>query len=77
MTLLPVVAEAARTARAQRVTSVLVALLCGAICTVALLTVGATAATESQVLGRLDAAGSRLLVVTHAAGFDQCRAELR
>jgi putative ABC transport system permease protein len=53
-----------RTAAAQRVSSVMVAVLCAAICTVTLLTVGRTAAAEAQVLSRLDTAGSRLLVVT-------------
>jgi putative ABC transport system permease protein len=56
--------EAARTAAAQRVSSVMVAVLCAAICAVTLLTVGRTAAAEAQVLSRLDTAGSRLLVVT-------------
>lgn len=57
-------AEAARTARAQRVSSLMVAVLCAAICAVTLLTVGRTAAAEEQLLSRLDHAGSRLLVVT-------------
>lgn len=57
-------AEAARTARAQRVSSLMVAVLCAAICAVTLLTVGRTAAAEEQLLSRLDDAGSRLLVVT-------------
>jgi putative ABC transport system permease protein len=57
-------AESARTAAAQRVTSVLVAVLCAAMCSVTMLTVGSTAAAEAQVLSRIDSAGSRLLVVT-------------
>ena len=57
-------AEAARAALAQRVSSSLVAVLCAATCAVALLTVGRTAAAEEQILSRLDSAGSRLLVVT-------------
>jgi putative ABC transport system permease protein len=61
-------AEAVRAARAQRTATLLVALLCGAICAVTLLTVGGTAAAEAQVLGRLDAAGSRLLVVSDTKG---------
>jgi putative ABC transport system permease protein len=44
----------------------MLALLCGAICTATLLTVGRTAAAEAQMLARLDQAGSRLLVVTDA-----------
>ena len=68
MTVTGALAEAARTARAHRTTSLLIALLCAAICAVTLLTVGGTAAAEAQVLGRLDAAGSRLLVVTDTTG---------
>lgn len=64
MRLPTLLAEAARTAASQRVSSMLVALLCAAICAVTLLTVGRTAAAEEQVLARLDTAGSRLLVVT-------------
>lgn len=64
MRLSTLVAEAVRTATAQRVSSAMVAVLCAAICTVTLLTVGRTAAAEEAVLARLDAAGSRLLVVT-------------
>jgi putative ABC transport system permease protein len=60
--------EALRTAAAQRVSSLLVAVLCAAICVVTLLTVGRTAAAEAQVLSRLDTAGSRLLVVTDDRG---------
>jgi putative ABC transport system permease protein len=60
--------EAARSAGAQRVASVLIALLCAVICAVTMLTVGGTAAAEAQVLGRLDAAGSRLLIVTDKRG---------
>jgi putative ABC transport system permease protein len=57
------VAEAARTATAQRISSAMVAVLCAAICAVTLLTVGRTASAEEAVLARLDSAGSRLLVV--------------
>lgn len=64
MRLTAMLAEAARTAAAQRVSSLMVAVLCGAICAVTLLTVGRTAAAEEQLLSRLDSAGSRLLVVT-------------
>lgn len=58
------VGESVRTATAQRVSSVLVAVLCAAICVVTLLTVGRTAVAEAQVLSRMDSAGSRLLVVS-------------
>ena len=64
MRLSTLLAEAVRAAASQRVSSVLVAMLCAAICAVTLLTVGRTAAAEDQVLSRLDTAGSRLLVVT-------------
>jgi len=64
MRLSTLVEEAARTATAQRVSSAMVAVLCAAICTVTLLTVGRTAAAEETVLARLDTAGSRLLVVS-------------
>lgn len=64
MRLTVALAEAARTAWAQRVSSVMVGVLCAATCSITLLTVGRTAAAEHQVLSRLDAAGSRLLVVS-------------
>jgi putative ABC transport system permease protein len=58
------IVEAGRTAAAQRITSILVMLLCAGICAVTLLTVGGTAAAEKQVLNHIDSAGSRLLIVT-------------
>lgn len=59
-----VLGEAVRAAAAGRVASLLVVALCAATCAATLLTVGRTAAAEEQLLARLDAAGSRLLVVT-------------
>lgn len=56
--------EALSTAWANKVPTVLVTLLVGIMCATTLATVGRTAAAEQQVSDRLDAAGSRLLVVT-------------
>lgn len=64
MRLITLSAEAARTAAAQRVSSLLMAALCAAIVAVTLLTVGRTATAEQQLLSRLDTAGARLLVIT-------------
>lgn len=56
--------EALSTAWANKVPTALVALLVAVMCATTLATVGRTAAAEQQVADRLDAAGSRLLVVT-------------
>lgn len=56
--------EALSTAWANKVPTALVALLVAIMCATTLATVGRTAAAEQQVADRLDAAGSRLLVVT-------------
>ena len=61
------IAEAARTTWAQKVSSLIVALLAGAMCVTTLLTVGRTAAAEGQVAQRLEDAGSRHLVVADAS----------
>lgn len=56
--------ESLSTAWANKVPTALVALLVAIMCAATLATVGRTAAAEQQVADRLDAAGSRLLVVT-------------
>ena len=56
--------EGLSTAWANKVPTALVALLVAIMCATTLATVGRTAAAEQQVADRLDAAGSRLLVVT-------------
>lgn len=60
--------EALSTAWANKVPTALVVLLVGVMCATTLATVGRTAAAEQQVADRLDAAGSRLLVVTDTRG---------
>lgn len=56
--------EALATAWANKVPSTLVAFLVAVMCATTLATVGRTAAAEQQVADRLDAAGSRVLIVT-------------
>ena len=56
--------EAWASARAQRVSTAMVAVLAAAMCLTALLTVGRTAGAEAQVAQRLEAAGSRVLILT-------------
>lgn len=56
--------ESLATIWATKVPTVLVAFLVAAMCASTLATVGRTAAAEEQVSDRLDAAGSRVLVVT-------------
>ncbi|WP_141784003.1 ABC transporter permease [Ornithinicoccus hortensis] len=65
-----VVREGLATAWANKVPSVLVMLLVAVMCGTTLATVGRTAAAEEQVADRLDAAGSRVLVVNDAQGQD-------
>ncbi|WP_162802012.1 ABC transporter permease [Ornithinimicrobium murale] len=62
--------EALSTAWANKVPTALVAMLVAIMCATTLATVGRTAAAEQQVADRLDAAGSRLLVVTDTRGGD-------
>lgn len=62
--------EALATAWATKVPSTLLALLVATMCATTLATVGRTAAAEVQVAQRLDAAGSRVLVVSDARGAD-------
>src|SRR5690606_2271114 len=62
--------EALSTTWANKVPTALVALLVAIMCATTLATVGRTAAAEQQVAERLDAAGSRLLVVTDTRGGD-------
>ncbi len=60
------VREAVATTWANKVPSALVCFLVAVMCATTLATVGRTAAAEAQVAQRLDAAGSRVLVVTDA-----------
>lgn len=60
--------EALATTWAAKVPSSLVAFLVAVMCAATLGTVGRTAAAEQQVNARLDAAGSRVLVVADAKG---------
>ena len=60
--------EGLATAWANKVPSVLVMFLVAVMCGATLATVGRTAAAEEQVADRLDAAGSRVLVVNDAQG---------
>lgn len=66
-----VLAEAAASAWARPVPSVLVAVLVAAMCVTTAFTVGRTVAAEASVQQRLEAAGARELVVTdvRASGF--------
>jgi putative ABC transport system permease protein len=57
------IAEAWRTAAAQRASTLIVAALAAATVLTTLLTVGRTAAAETQIASRLDQAGSRVLTV--------------
>lgn len=56
--------ESWASAIAQRISTIMVAVLAAAMCLTTLLTVGRTASAEAQINDRLDAAGSRLLIVT-------------
>jgi putative ABC transport system permease protein len=58
-----IVREVLASARAQKVPTIMVALLSAAMCLTTLLTVGRSAAAQTQVLERLDQAGSRTVVV--------------
>lgn len=62
--------EALATAWANKVPTALVTFLVAVMCATTLATVGRTAAAEQQVAQRLDAAGSRLLIVSDAQGGD-------
>lgn len=62
--------EALSTTWANKVPTALVAFLVAIMCATTLATVGRTAAAEQQVADRLDAAGSRLLVVTDTRNGD-------
>lgn len=70
MRLRELAAEAWASARAQKVPTILVAVLVAAMCATTLLTVGRAAAAQEQVAARLDDAGSRRLVVTDARNQD-------
>jgi putative ABC transport system permease protein len=61
-------AEAARVARAQPVTSTVTGLIVAAVCAVILSTTGQTVQAENAVLGRIDDAGTRSIVVTDTEG---------
>lgn len=58
--------EVIASAFAQKVPTVMVAILVAAMCATTLATVGRSAAAEAQVLQRLDSAGARFLVVKDA-----------
>ncbi len=62
--------ESLASAVTRPVPSVLVALLVASTCLVTLLTVGQTASAEAQVRDRLEAAGSRLLVINDKTSLD-------
>lgn len=62
--------EAVATVRASRVPSVLVAVLVAVMCAATLGTVGRTVAAERQVQERMDAAGSRVIVLRDLRGAD-------
>lgn len=64
MRFLVLLREALSTTWANKVPTALVVFLVSIMCAATLATVGRTAAAEEQVAQRLDAAGSRLLVVT-------------
>lgn len=61
-------AEAARVARAQPVSSTVTILIVGAVCAVILSTTGQTVQAERAVLARIDEAGTRSIVVTDLDG---------
>ncbi|MFB9621217.1 ABC transporter permease [Brooklawnia cerclae] len=67
MRITELVREILASARAQKVSTIMVALLAAAMCATTLLTVGRAAAAEQQVQARLDAAGSRTLAITDSA----------
>ncbi len=60
--------EAARTAAAQPVASVVTALIVAAVCGVILSTTGQTVQAERQVLAQIDAAGTRSIVISDTQG---------
>ena len=62
--------EAWTSARAQKVPTILVALLVAVMCATTQLTVGRAAAAQGQVAARLESAGSRHLVITDARQRD-------
>lgn len=64
MRVLTLIREALATTWANKVPSTLVCLLVAVMCATTLATVGRTAAAEAQIADRLDAAGSRLLIVS-------------
>jgi putative ABC transport system permease protein len=55
-------------ARSQPVVTGVTALIVGVVCTVILATVGQSAAAEARVLGAIDRAGTRTIVVTDSTG---------
>ena len=60
--------EAVATAWAQRLSTVIAALVVAAVCGVILATTGQAAAAEQRVLSRIDDAGTRLIVVEDSGG---------
>lgn len=61
-------AEAVRTAVAQPVATTVTALIVAGVCAVILSTTGQTVQAEQQVLSRIDAAGTRSIVISDAVG---------
>ena len=61
-------AESARIARSQPVSSVVTVLVVGAVCAVILSTTGQTDVAERQVLARIDEAGTRSILITDPQG---------
>ena len=58
------IGESWRSMLASRVPSVIIAVLCAAMCAAAILTVGRSAAADSQLERRLEAAGARLVEIS-------------
>ncbi len=68
MNLATLMAEAGRSALAQRVASLLVALICGAVVAGAVMTTGRTASAEAAVLAEFQTAAARVIVIRDATG---------
>ncbi len=60
--------EAVRSAGAQPVSSVVTTLIVGGVCAAILSTTGQTVQAEQQVLGQIDAAGTRSVVIADSQG---------
>lgn len=60
--------EAARSALAQPVSTIVTALIVAGVCAVILSTTGQTVLIERQILAQIDAAGTRSIVISDSAG---------